>query len=168
MKRAPGTPNRTEVDANTLDRAASLRLLVVMSKALRAVTEPLRQHLKQWALTPTEFGLLEALYHKGPLPLKELAECVLITDASTTYAVKRLERRGLLQRRPCEEDRRFVFGELTDSGRELIRAAFPAHAERIRIAMRGLSRKEKVEAAELLKRLGLTAAAVMVHEHRGA
>lgn len=145
-------------DPNALDRSASLRLLIVMSRALRAVTAATRDHLKQNGLSGTEFGVLEALYHKGPLPLSALAEAVLITGASMTYAVKQLEDRGLMRRRTSTEDQRFVFGELTDAGRTLISQVFPEHAEQIRNAMRGLSRQEKRQAAELMKKLGHGAA----------
>ncbi|MBC8090200.1 MAG: MarR family transcriptional regulator [Phycisphaerae bacterium] len=141
-------------DTNALDRAASLRLLIVMSRALRSITAPARAQLKQFGLSTTEFGVLEALYHKGPLPLSALAERVLITGASMTYTVKQLEARGLVQRRTSATDQRFVFGELTDSGRTLIAQVFPQHAEQLRLGMRGLSRQEKRQAAELLKRLG--------------
>jgi MarR family transcriptional regulator, 2-MHQ and catechol-resistance regulon repressor len=154
----PPPATESETDLHALDRAAALRLLIVMSHALRAVTEPARHHLKRWDLSTTEFAVLEVLYHKGPLPLSTLAERVLITGASMTYAVKQLESRGLVRRRPSAEDQRFVFGELTDEGRALIAQVFPEHAEEIRQAMRGLSRQEKRQAAELLKRLGLGAA----------
>jgi len=83
-----------------------------------------------------------------------LAERVLITGASMTYAVKQLEQRGLMRRRTSAEDQRVVFGELTESGRSLIANVFPAHAEQLRLGMRGLTRHEKRQAAELLKRLG--------------
>lgn len=106
----------------------------------------------------TEFGVLEALYHKGALPLSALAERVLITGASMTYTVKQLETRGLIRRRPCAEDQRVVFGELTEEGTKLIARVFPEHAEQLRIAMRGLTRHEKRDAADLLKRLGHAAA----------
>jgi MarR family 2-MHQ and catechol resistance regulon transcriptional repressor len=71
--------------------------------------------------------------------------------------VSRLEERGLLRRRTSEEDQRVVFGELTDAGRALIAEVFPAHAEQIRLAMRGLTRAEKRDAADLLKKLGRAA-----------
>ncbi|MEP6779608.1 MAG: MarR family transcriptional regulator [Gemmatimonadaceae bacterium] len=130
-----------------------------MSRALRAVTEPARQALKKWDLSMTEFGILEALHHKGPQPLTALADLVLITGASMTYAVKQLEARGLMRRQPSAEDLRFVFGELTEKGQTLIAQVFPEHAEQLRLGMRGLSRQEKRQAAELLKRLGLGASA---------
>jgi MarR family 2-MHQ and catechol resistance regulon transcriptional repressor len=129
-----------------------------MNRALKAITAPMRRHLEGWDLSPTEFAVLEVLHHKGPLPLGELADRILVTGASTTYTVKRLEERGLMRRRPCQEDQRFVFGELTDDGRSLIAEVFPAHAEELRLAMRGLSRAEKREAADLLLRLGRAAA----------
>ena len=150
-------PSSVAGDPDAPDREAALRLMVVMSRALRAVTVPLRQPLRDADLSPTEFAVLEVLHHRGPLPLSSLAERILITGASTTYTVKRLEERGLMRRRPCQEDQRVVFGELTPEGRALIEQVFPAHAERLRLAMRGLSREEKRLAADLLKRLGLAA-----------
>lgn len=153
-------PGSTIADAVALDRAATLRLLVIMSRALNAVTEHARQHLKGWDVSPTEFAVLEALYHKGPLPLGALADRILITGASITYTVKRLEERGLMRRRPSTQDQRFVFGELTEEGRALIAEIFPGHAEQLQRAMRGLSREEKRQAADLLKRLGRAAASV--------
>lgn len=154
MTSNPTAPPLPADDPHALDRAASLRLLIIMSRALRSITTPARDHLKQFGLSTTEFGVLEALFHKGPLPLSALAESVLITGASMTYTVKQLEERGLMQRRTSAEDQRFVFGELTDTGRALIAEVFPQHAEQLRIGMRGLSRQEKRQAAELLKRLG--------------
>lgn len=152
--KTPVAAATSDPDPYALDRAASLRLLIVMSRALRAITAPAREQLKSWGLSPTEFGALEALYHKGALPLSSLAELVLITGASMTYTVKQLEERGLMRRRPSVEDQRVVFGELTDAGRKLISQVFPEHAEHLRLAMRGLTRQEKRQAAELLKRLG--------------
>lgn len=145
-------------DPHSLDRSASLRLMIVMSRALRAVSASTREHLKGHGLSMTEFGVLEALYHKGSLPLSALAERVLITGASMTYTVKQLETRRLIRRRSCAEDQRVVFGELTEEGTTLIAKVFPEHAEQLRVAMRGLTRHEKRQAADLLKRLGQAAA----------
>ena len=130
-----------------------------MNRALRAISEGIRHQAKDWELSPTEFGVLEALYHKGPLPLSALADIILVTGASTTYTVKRLEERGLVRRRQSTEDQRFVFGELTDAGHALIAKIFPQHAEALRRSMQGLSVEEKRQAADLLKRLGQDAAA---------
>jgi MarR family 2-MHQ and catechol resistance regulon transcriptional repressor len=163
----PASSSPAAADETALDRAAALRLFVVMNRALRAISESARHQAKQWDLSPTEFGVLEALYHKGPLPLSALADLILVTGASTTYTVKRLEERDLVRRRQSTEDQRFVFGELTDAGRALIAEIFPQHAEQLRRSMQGLSLEEKEQAAELLKRLGHAAAAGASPGERG-
>ncbi len=80
-----------------------------------------------------------------------------MTGASTTYVVKKLEKRGLMRRRTCAEDQRVIFGELTPKGRALIDEVFPAHVARLSEIMAGLSGAEKQTATRLLRRLSLHA-----------
>jgi MarR family 2-MHQ and catechol resistance regulon transcriptional repressor len=110
--------------------------------------------MARFGLGMTEFAVLEVLYHKGALPLGEIRDRILVTGASTTYVVKRLERRGLVRRKACAEDDRKVLGDLTPKGRKLIQEVFPAHVERLRSLTSGLSASEKGEATGLLRRLG--------------
>ena len=114
----------------------------------------------------TEFAVLEVLPHKGALPLGEIRDRILVTGASTTYIVKKLEERGLMRRRACAEDRRVVFGELTAKGRALIDEVFPAHVERLQQAMAGLSVSQKREASRLLRPSACTPAAPPGKESR--
>jgi len=78
---------------------------------------------------------------------------ILVTGASTTYVVKKLEDRGLMRRRTSPEDQRVVFGELTSKGRTLMDKVFPAHVDRLRHVTAGLSVAEKRAASQLLRRL---------------
>ena len=105
----------------------------------------------------TEFAVLEVLYHKGALRLGEIRDRILLTGASTTYVVKKLEERGLMRRRACGEDSRVVFGELTAKGRALIDDVFPAHVDLLQQAMGGLSVSQKRDAIRLLRTLSLHA-----------
>ena len=140
--------------AEDLDRTASLRLFVMMARAMRSVSALLREHLKQWDLSPAEFGVLEALLHKGPIPLSMLADTLLTSAPGMTYTVKGLEKRELLRRRSSSEDQRVVVAELTAPGRRLIEKVFPEHLSTMQRAMAGLTRAEKRQAAGLLKTLG--------------
>jgi len=97
--------------------------------------------------------VLEALYHKGPLRLGEIRDRILVTGASTTYVVKKLEERGLMRRKSCAEDSRVVLGELTAKGRALIEEVFPVHVELLQQATAGLTVSEKREASRLLRAL---------------
>ena len=135
------------------DRAATLRLVIALGRAVQALERAVRPHLAECGLGLTEFAVLEVLYHKGALPLGEIRDRILVTGASTTYVVKKLEERGVMRRRACVEDQRIVYGELTAKGRALMDKVFPAHVERLRQVTTGLSVAEKRTASQLLRRL---------------
>jgi MarR family transcriptional regulator, 2-MHQ and catechol-resistance regulon repressor len=139
--------------ATDADRAATLQLIIALGRALQALERAVGPHLVQHGLSLTEFAVLEVLSHKGPLRLGEIRDRILLTGASTTYVVKKLEERGLMRRRACAEDSRVVFGELTAKGRALIDEVFPAHVERLQQAMGGLSVLQKRDAIRLLRTL---------------
>lgn len=130
-----------------------MQLLIALARAYQAVEQGVRPQLAARGLGMTEFAVLEVLYHKGTLPLGEIRDRILVTGASTTYVVKKLEERGLMRRRACAEDQRVVFGELTPKGKALIDELFPAHVDRLREVMAGLSASEKHAATRLLRRL---------------
>lgn len=135
------------------DRAATLQLVIAIARSYQAIEQGVKPQLVQRGLGMTEFAVLEVLYHKGALPLGEIRDRILVTGASTTYVVKKLETRGLMRRRISDEDQRIVFGELTPKGRGLLDAVFPAHVMRLRQIMACLSVAEKRAAARLLRRL---------------
>jgi MarR family 2-MHQ and catechol resistance regulon transcriptional repressor len=135
------------------DRDATLQLVIAIGRAYRAIERGVRPQLARRGLGLSEFAVLEALYHKGSLKLGEISDRILVTGASTTYVVKKLERRGLMRRTPSAEDQRIVFGELTPEGRTLIADVFPGHVERLCDLMADLSASQKRTAARLLGRL---------------
>jgi MarR family transcriptional regulator, 2-MHQ and catechol-resistance regulon repressor len=116
------------------------------------------KHVARHELTPTEFAILEVLYHKGPLLLGEVQRKILVTSGGITYLVDRLVEKGLVKREECAEDRRARYAVLTPAGSALIRKVFPQHAMAIERAVSGLSTAEQREAVQLLRKLGLTAA----------
>jgi len=135
----------------------ALQLFIVLTRCHSSVSEHARQDIQRHALSVSEFGVLELLYHKGPTTLGVLAERILLTSGSLTYVVDQLEKRGLVQRAACPTDRRVTYADLTEEGRSLIRTVFPDHAEQIRQAVSGLTPEEQEAAIALLKKLGLAA-----------
>jgi len=129
----------------------------VLSRAYNWVNAHAVRDIRCHGLNPTEFGILEALYHKGPLPLQQIGEKVLISSGNITYAVDKLEQKQLLVRKPSAHDRRVIFAELTPQGQELLATLFPQHAEVIRAVVSSLSPEEQILAIQLLKKLGLAA-----------
>lgn len=137
----------------------SLKLWVVLARAYDALAEHARAHAATHGLTLQEFGIMEALHHKGDMLLGELQRKILVSSGGVTYLVDRLEEKGMVERRDCPEDRRARYASLTTRGRTLMRRIFPEHAEWLDHALGGLNGADQREAMRLLKALGTHAAA---------
>ncbi|HUE96053.1 MAG TPA: MarR family transcriptional regulator, partial [Longimicrobiaceae bacterium] len=138
------------------DRA--LKLWVVLNRARESLAAHLHEDAARHDLTLTEFGILEVLYHKGPMLLGEVQRRILVSSGGVTYLIDRLVSKGLVERRACPEDRRARYAALTGEGEAVIREIFPEHAERIEELLAVLGPDEQAEAIALLRRLGLSAA----------
>ena len=139
------------------DQELSLKLFVVMSRAIEAVEKAVTKDIKRYGLNLTEFGVLEFLYHKGEQPIQIIGKKVLLASSSITYVVDKLEEKGLLERMACPNDRRVIFGRLTEKGEKLMEEIFPQHEKAMAQIFSSLSTEEKEQAIELIKRIGLFA-----------
>ena len=154
MTPATSTPIRR---STAQDRA--LKLFVVLQRCAAAVGERIQRQADRHDLTLTEFEILEALFHKGPLLLGDLQRKILLSSGGVTYTIDRLADKGLVERRECQSDRRARYAALTPKGEALIGKIFPSHASAIEDTMAALTAREQDEVVELLRRLGLNAAA---------
>src|SRR5215467_9653012 len=115
--------------SDTSQSDPALDLFVVLSRAYTWVNAHATRDIRCHGLNPTEFAILEALYHKGPLPLQQIGEKILISSGNITYVVDKLEQKQLLVRKPSSQDRRVIFAELTPNGQDLMAAIFPPHTQ---------------------------------------
>ena len=142
----------------------ALKLWVVLARATNAISKHSEQDIARHDLTPTEFGILEVLHHKGPLLLGEIQRKILVTSGGITYLVDRLVEKGLVRRENSADDRRARYAVLTPAGRQLIKRIFPQHASCLEQALNGLTGAEQREAIALIKKLGLAAEAALQAE----
>lgn len=142
-------------EANT----AGVHVWLVMWKATSALEAHAVRNIESLGICHSDFAVLEALLHKGPLPVNTIGKKVLLTSGSITTAVDRLEKRGLVERKWDEEDRRVCLVHLTKTGHELIAKAFADHAVAMEQAVAGLNEKERATLVNLAKKLGLNARA---------
>jgi MarR family 2-MHQ and catechol resistance regulon transcriptional repressor len=145
---------------NESGRDPALELWIVLARATDAVSRHARTDVSRHGLADAEFGVLEVLFHKGPLPVCEAQRRILLQSGSTAYVVDKLVRKKLVRRTPNPRDKRGTLLVLTPKGRGLMARIFPGHALVIRRAMGALSRRELKRAAELVRKLGLGAAIV--------
>lgn len=137
----------------------ALHLFIVLSRASEWVHAHADKEIRKYGLTRTEFGVLDLLYHKGRQPIQQIGSKVLMSSGNITYVVDKLEKKGYVARKDCAEDRRLVYAELTEQGREFIEDVFPRITDIIEEAVSGLSSEEKQIAGMLLKKLGKSAQA---------
>jgi MarR family transcriptional regulator, 2-MHQ and catechol-resistance regulon repressor len=134
---------------------------LVMMKAMRALTRYAAAGIEETGLGLSDFGVLEILLHKGPLPVNTIGPIVDLTPGSISIAVDRLVARGLVSRVESTEDRRVRIVALTPRGKNLIVAAFQRHAAQMRRVFSELSAEELRGFEMALKRVGKRAAALM-------
>ena len=133
---------------------SAVHLRLVLWRAAKAVEEVDLKSVASTGLGLSDFAVLEVLLNKGAMRVNDVGKTVLLTSGSISVAVDRLEKKGLVVRQKCENDRRVCYVELTDEGRVLIRAAFREHAGNLERAMAFLSQEERGELVGLLKKLG--------------
>ena len=133
---------------------------LVMMKAMRALTRYAAAGIDETGLGLSDFGVLELLLHKGPLPVNALGPLVDLTPGSISIAVDRLVAKGLVSRVESAEDRRVRIVSLTSQGKDLIVAAFRKHSGQMKRVFSELSAEELRSLEASLKKVGKRAAAL--------
>ena len=133
---------------------SGVHVWLVLWKASRAVEAHALRSVASLDVGLSDFGVLEALLHKGPLSIKDLGAKVLLTSGSITTAVDRLEEKGMVERFNDKQDRRSRIVRLTVTGRKVIKKAFGEHKLAMEQAVSGLDLKDRAQLIELLRRLG--------------
>ncbi|HWY71902.1 MAG TPA: MarR family transcriptional regulator [Terriglobales bacterium] len=133
------------------------KLWLVLSKAHRAMKALAEQSIVGTGLGFTDFMVLEALLHKGPMTITEIQSRVLLASGSMTAAIDRLEKNALVTRNFTAADRRARVIELTGEGRRVIQTSFKQHLRDLESATTPLNEEERRQLYLLIKKLGLRA-----------
>lgn len=150
----------SEEKLESLTGGSGVHVFLVLWKAANAVQLFAQASIAELEMCGSDFAVMEALLHKGPLPINELGKKVLLTSGSITVAIDRLESKGLVERRAHSSDRRTRLVHLTREGRKLITRIYRDHAADMEQLVSGsLSDKERETLIVLLKKIGLKAAA---------
>jgi MarR family transcriptional regulator, 2-MHQ and catechol-resistance regulon repressor len=134
---------------------------LVMMKAMRALTRYAAAGIEDTGLGDSDFRVLEALLHKGPMPVNTIGPIVDLTPGSISIAVDRLFAKGLVTRVESREDRRVRIVALTQRGKDLTVRAFRKHAGQMKKVFTELSPEELRDLEVALKKIGKRADALM-------
>jgi len=135
----------------------ALSTYLKLTRASERLWNRLARGLEREDLTPSQFGVLEALYHLGPMCQRDLGDRILRTSGNMTMVVGNLERRGLVRRERSSEDHRYNQVHLTAGGERLVRRVFPGHADAITRELAILTQEEQRTLGNLCRKLGAVA-----------
>ena len=136
------------------DTPTPVHTWLVMMKAMQAITRYALAKLEEPGLGLSDFAVLEALLHKGPLPVNVIGPKVNLTPGSISVAVDRLLAKGLVSRAECSQDRRVRIVALTPRGKSVITPIFRAHVATMEKVFAALSGDEMRQLERQLKRIG--------------
>lgn len=134
---------------------------LVMMKAMRAMTRYAAAGIEDTGLGLSDFGVLEVLLHRGPLPVNTIGPLVNLTPGSISIAIDRLVAKGLVSRVESADDRRVRIVALTPRGKDLIASAFRKHSGQMKKVFSKLSADELRGLEAALKKVGKRALALM-------
>lgn len=133
----------------------TLNAFIKLIRASESLGNRLSRQLAEQDLTISQFGVLEALFHLGPLNQKALGEKLLKSGGNITLVVDNLEKSGWVERQRNPQDRRSMLIHLTEEGEELVSSYFPQHLDNIMQEFKCLSNYELDQLAEMCKKIGL-------------
>lgn len=131
----------------------NLKTIIALRRGIQYIDRKEIPLIREGGLTVSQFGVLEALYHKGDLRISEIIEKTLSTGGNMTVVIDNLEKEGLVSRYRGDNDRRVILVKITEKGRQLIEDIFPKHIENINDILSILSIDEKNSLIFLLKKL---------------
>ena len=139
----------------TAEENLALDCYIKLFRAADSVGNQINAHLRNYDLTVSQFGALEAIYHLGPMQSGELGQKILKSSGNMTMVIDHLEKRDLVTRQRREDDRRCIDVHLTRAGHDLIENILPAHVAGVVETLAPLSAEEQQQLAALCRKLGL-------------
>lgn len=150
----PERKSTAQADRRPTRAPAPEQVWVALARAYRGLSLAVERSVAETGLGLTDFMMLEALLHKGPMTITEIqASVLLLATGSMTAVVDRLERKGLIARRFTEKDRRARVLELTEAGRDQIAAAYDEHRASLREWFSVLTAEERTTMFTALRKL---------------
>lgn len=138
----------------TVKEEKALSAYINLMRAAQTVESAAQQHLDRAGLTLSQFGVLEALFHLGPLSQRELGGKILKSRGNMTMVVNHLERDGWVLRKEDPEDARKAIIHMTASGRRAVKRLLPGHVREIVTMMSVLTGKEQDELRQVCRKFG--------------
>jgi MarR family 2-MHQ and catechol resistance regulon transcriptional repressor len=138
----------TSAEMRTLDT------FIKLTRCTNSLLARLAERNSIGELTYSQFAVLEALYHIGPMTAGEVSQKILKSGGNLTLVIDNLERDGLVRRERDGKDRRVIHVHLTEAGKRKVEAVLPGHVAALVDEFKVLSAGEQKTLGELCRKLG--------------
>ncbi|MBN2333747.1 MAG: MarR family transcriptional regulator [Deltaproteobacteria bacterium] len=105
---------------SVINSTSEEKILRLLRQIIRAIDQHSRKLRRIFNLTIPQIITLQQLCETDGCTTGKLAERACLSQATMTGIIDRLEKRGLVRRIRCDEDRRRVMVHLTEEGREVV------------------------------------------------
>lgn len=129
------------------------KLIITLSRALQSTHRASELLFYQNDITMSQFMVLEALYHKGALTVKEIIDAILSSSGNMTVVLRNLEKQGLIERQCNPVDKRSFLIHLTSKGQQHIALLYQQHMNYVALALESISETEKKQVISILRKL---------------
>ena len=131
------------------------KVVIGIMRASNLLIDDLKKTLKNYPVNVTEFAVMEFLYSKGEKSIQEIRDRILLASGSATYVVDNLEKKGYVNRKISQKDKRVTYIKLTEVGKKLMDDIFPIHKINTKKIFDDLTKEELVTLKEILKKMVL-------------
>ena len=129
------------------------KAVIGIMRASNLLVGDLKKTLKNYPVNVTEFAVMEFLYSKGEKSIQEIRDRILLASGSATYVVDNLEKKGYVNRKISQKDKRVTYIKLTEVGKKLMDDIFPIHKINTKMIFDDLTKEELVTLKEILKKI---------------
>jgi MarR family 2-MHQ and catechol resistance regulon transcriptional repressor len=133
----------------------ALNTFIKIIRCAETISSKNSANLNKKGLTESQFGILDAIFHLGPLKQKTLGEKILKSGGNITHVVDNLEKQKLVIRKRDEEDRRQYEIHMTKKGLKVFEKILPGQVKLIKNQMSVLSKEELETLGRLCRKVGL-------------
>lgn len=131
-----------------------LKTITILFRTISKVQEAVKENVSAFSINPTEFAVLEVLFHKGDMTAQQVKEKILIASSSLSYVIEQLQIKKYIEKKQCEKDKRVFYLSLSKYGENFMKDMYPKHQKHMRNMLDVLTEREEEKLQELLKKIG--------------
>lgn len=144
------------MDMTTFNHMPEIKFLIVLGKMHSALFGQVNKHVKAMGINTTEFLVMYAIAANGPLTIQDIAARITVTSGNMTYTIDKLEKKGLLKREHCPDDRRRIYIDFTREGTERWKVIMVEHGTYLKELFGDIDEEDLLHTIDLMKTIGKT------------